>query len=121
MSNAIGTFGREAAAEIDYYLDRRLASMQWRSYGDERAWMRAAEQYETRLASFRAEAPRSVVELHGGQVRMFKPLRTIATAALLTLGLASMMAGSAQAAPPDVQSVERRRAGSPRRAAQRRP
>jgi hypothetical protein len=104
MSNATGTFGREAAAEVDFYLDRRLSSMQWRSYTDERAWMRAAEQYETRLASFRAAAP-LVADCHG-RVRTFRPLRRVASmAALLTVGLASMMASSAQASP-DVQSVE---------------
>jgi hypothetical protein len=69
MTHDTGQFGRYAAAEVDYYLDRRLALMRAR-------------------------------------VRTFKPLRTVAAAALLALGLAGMMAGSAQAAPPDVQSVE---------------
>jgi hypothetical protein len=107
MSNAIGTFGREAGAEVDYYLDRRLASMQWRSYSDERAWMRAASEFETRLASFRATAPSCVVQHRGRRIRTFRPLRRVASmAALAVLGLASMSASSAQAASPDMQSVE---------------
>jgi hypothetical protein len=104
-TNTIGQFGREAAAEVDFYLDRRLSSMQWRSYGDERAWQRAAREYEAQLATFRAEddLPVSVVAING-RTRTFRPLRRVASmAALLTLGLACMMAGSAQA---DVQSVE---------------
>jgi hypothetical protein len=106
MSNAIATFGREAAAEVGYYLDRRICSMQWRSYGDERAWHTAASEYEAQLATFRATAPVSVVEIHGRRVRTMKPIRAVAAAALLVLGLASVMAGSAQAASPDVQHAE---------------
>jgi hypothetical protein len=103
----MGQFGREAAAETDYYLDRRLASMQWHSYSDERCWMRAAREYEAQLATFRAEdnLPVSVVAING-RTRTFRPLRRVASmAALLALGLASAMAGSAQASP-DVQSTE---------------
>jgi hypothetical protein len=74
MSNAIGTFGREAAAEVDFYLERRLSAMQWRSYTDERAWHRAASEYEAQLATFRAEAPVSVAAIHGR--RTLKPMRS---------------------------------------------
>jgi hypothetical protein len=104
-TNMVGQFAAYAADETDYYLDRRLASMQWRSYGDERAWMRAAEQYEKQLASFGAEAPVSVVQIHGRRMRTFKPLRSVAAAALAVLGLASMMVSSASASP-DVQGIE---------------
>jgi hypothetical protein len=109
MSNAIdgvGRFAAYAAAEIEFYLDRRLQAQTWNSYGDERAWHRAASEYEAQLATFRAEAPVSVVAIHGRRVRTIKPIRAVAAAALLVLGLASMMAGSAQAGTPDVQSTE---------------
>jgi hypothetical protein len=105
MSNAIGTFGREAAAEVDFCLDRQLSSMQWRSYTDEKAWHRAASEYEAQLATFDPELPISVVAVNG-PTRTFRPLRRLATmAALAAVGLASMV-GSAQAASPDVQGVE---------------
>jgi hypothetical protein len=66
MSNAIdgvGRFAAYAADETAFYLDRRLQAQTWNSYGDERAWLRAATEYETQLAAFRAEAPEVVTEL----------------------------------------------------------
>ena len=33
--NTVCQFAAYAADETDYYVDRRLESMQWRSYGDE--------------------------------------------------------------------------------------
>jgi hypothetical protein len=102
-TNTVGQFAKSASEETDYYLDRRLSAMQWRSYTDERAWHRAASEYEARLDEFRAEAP--VVAIHGRRVRAFRPLRRVGSmAALAVLGLASM-AGSASASP-DVASVE---------------
>jgi hypothetical protein len=93
----VGQFAAYAADETGFYLDRRLSSV-WNSYGDERAWHRAASEYEAQLATF---SP--VVVSHGGKV--FRPLRTVASmAALLTVGLGAMSASAS--ASPDVQSVE---------------
>jgi hypothetical protein len=103
-TNTIGQFAAYAADETGFYLDRRLAGMQWRGYADERAWMRAAGEYETQLASFRAQAVATVAS-HGGNVFRLRPLRAVAAVALATLGLVSMMSAAAQASP-DVQSVE---------------
>jgi hypothetical protein len=106
-TNTVGRFAAYAADETGFFLDRRLAAMQWRSYTDERAWHRAASEYEAQLATFRAEAPEGVTEPpNQGRVRTRNPLRRVALAGLLTLGLASMSAGSAQAASPEVQSTE---------------
>jgi hypothetical protein len=83
MSNAIdgvGRFAAYAADETGFFLDRRLQAQTWNSYGDERAWLRAATEYETQLATFRAEAPEVVSEIHGRRVRTFKPLRHVAAA-----------------------------------------
>jgi hypothetical protein len=80
-TNTVGQFAAYAADEIGFYLDRRLQAQTWNSYGDERAWHRAATEYETQLAVFRAVAP-AVRELSHGR------RRTLALAALLTLGLA---------------------------------
>jgi hypothetical protein len=93
MSNAIGTFGREARAEVDFYLDRRLQGQTWNSYADEHAWLRAAADYEAKSSAARTTE----------RVRL--PVRRLRLATLLVVGLASMMASTAQASP-DVQSTE---------------
>jgi hypothetical protein len=108
MSNAIdgvGRFAAYAADETGFYLDRRLQAQTWNSYGDERAWHRAASEYEAQLATFRAEVPVVDSEIQGRRVRTMRPIRRMTTVAVLVLGL---MAGTAQAAPPDVNEQANR-------------
>jgi hypothetical protein len=90
-----GLFAAYATDETGFYLDRRLQAQVWNSYADERCWLRAAAQYESKSASA------------GARDRMRRlPMRRLRLAALLVLGLVSMMASSAQAASPDVQHAE---------------
>jgi hypothetical protein len=76
--DGVGQFASYAADETAFFLDRRLQGQTWNTYGDERAWHRAASEYEAQLATFRAEAP--VVTNRHGRVRRFRPLRHAAAA-----------------------------------------
>jgi hypothetical protein len=106
MDNDMGSFGRFAAEEADYHLSRRTEAQAWNSYAAGQAGLRAAAEHESTSAAVRATE-----RVHR------PPLRRLRLAALLTVGVGSMMASSAQASP-DVQSVEAQASTLPAAASQ---